>query len=78
MKRKALATILLVLCLSLCVVFTSCSGGGNTDGDQGGSSQNKIESFMLIVFSVYAATIMIVSSRPIGFMTAPAERPSPT
>jgi len=44
MKRKALATILLVLCLSLCVVFTSCSGGGNTDGDQGGSSQNKIES----------------------------------
>ncbi|MBQ2935592.1 MAG: response regulator [Lachnospiraceae bacterium] len=30
-------------------------------------SQNKIESFMLIVFSVYAATIMIVSSRPIGF-----------
>ena len=31
-------------------------------------SQNKIESFMLIVFSVYAATIMIVSSRMIGFV----------
>lgn len=31
-------------------------------------SQNKIESFMLIVFSVYAATIMIVSSRTIGFV----------
>ncbi len=31
-------------------------------------SQNKIESFMLIVFSVYAATIMIVSSKIIGFL----------
>jgi len=31
-------------------------------------NRNKIESFMLIVFSVYAATIMIVSNRVIGFI----------
>ena len=31
-------------------------------------NQNKIESFMLIVFSVYATTIMLVSNQIIGFV----------
>ena len=37
--KKALFTILLALCLSLCLVFTSCSGLDTDNGNQNGSGE---------------------------------------